>query len=51
MRVVVIAFLLLVAQVAAVAALKHAVRKVSSTGNHTTSNDNRTKTYTLKDLK
>ena len=50
MRVVLIAFCLLLAQVGAVAARKSAVRKVSTEGNHTTSSDNRTKTYTLKDL-
>jgi outer membrane protein assembly factor BamA len=46
-----IVFLILLTQVDAVAARKRAVQKISTEGNHTTSNNNLSKTFTLKDLR
>jgi hypothetical protein len=50
MRVLLIVFLVLLIQVNAVAARKRAVQKVSTEGNHTTSSNNLSKTFTLKNL-
>jgi cytochrome oxidase Cu insertion factor (SCO1/SenC/PrrC family) len=51
MRVLLILILVLLVQVNAVAARKRAIQKIFTEGNHTTSNNNLSKTFTLKDLR